>query len=59
MAKKVGRYEVQAKSLCGAPYTVGSDDTPRGAIRIAELYRLNSRFRARIFDRVERKFLAY
>lgn len=59
MAKKIGRFKVMAKSLCGAPYTVGSDDTTKGAIKIAELYRLNTRFRARIFDRMEKKFLAY
>ena len=54
-----GRYQVQAKSLCGAPYTVGCDDTTKGAIKIAELYRLNTRFRARIYDKQEKKYLAY
>lgn len=48
-----------AKSLCGAPYIVGSDDSTRNAIKIAELYRMSSRFRARIFDAKEKKFLAY
>lgn len=57
--KSPGRYRVMAKSLCGAPYIVGSDDSTKNAIKIAEFYRLSSRFRARIFDAKEKKFLAY
>lgn len=59
MVKKAGRFKVEGKSLCGAPYVVGSDDSPREAIKIAEKYRLTTRYRARIFDRQEKKLLAY
>lgn len=55
----MGRYKVEAHSRSGVPFTVGRRDNTKDAIKIAELHRLTTNLRAKIFDTKEKKYLAY
>lgn len=54
-----GRYKVESQSRSGVPYTVGRDDCTKSAIKLAEMIRLTTGIRSRIYDTQAKKYLTY